>query len=349
MRLVLLVSLLAATIAGRAQAASGQQAVVADLAAALERHPLVAIDEHHRSREQHAFLRALISDPAFVCKIDDIVVEFGSERSQALADRYIAGEDVPAADLRRLWRDTGQFMVWDSPVYAAFYETVRRVNQEKICDHPIRIVLGDPPVDWPAIGSAAEYTPFAERDLNYADVVDREVLARGHRALLLAGGMHLLKVSPGSRPGLVELLERRHPGVTYVVWVAAQAPGEAERLGLGSSPSLTPVADLKIDTVADLLPPGIMVQEVRNGEKVWVPMADAGGPPLSETIDAVLNLGTDATAVEPSPSIYLEPQYQAELRRRAAILKEVFGIDFAADLDAEIARAGVRGDASPSN
>jgi hypothetical protein len=115
-------------------------------------------------------LRQLLKDPDFVCKFDDIVVEFGNARRQSLADRFIFGESVSAWDVRGVWQDTGQWLTWDSPVYQQFFETVRDDNLHRVCSHKISVLLGDPPIDWSLIKSAADFKPFPDRDGFFASV-----------------------------------------------------------------------------------------------------------------------------------------------------------------------------------
>ena len=40
------------------------------IAQELDRHPLVMVGELHRWAELHAFLRDLVRDPAFICRVD---------------------------------------------------------------------------------------------------------------------------------------------------------------------------------------------------------------------------------------------------------------------------------------
>jgi hypothetical protein len=54
---------------------------------------------------------------------------------------------------------------------------------------------------------------------------------------------------------------------------------------------------------------------------------------MGNVVDGVLYLGGDQTRAFPSPSIYLDPVYQAELRKRAAIIKAYNGQDFGVILD----------------
>jgi hypothetical protein len=55
-------------------------------------------------------------------------------------------------------------------------------------------------------------------------------------------------------------------------------------------------------------------------------------PPMGEVVDGVLSIGAQ-TFLYPSPRIYLDPVYQRELRRRAAIIKEFSGQDFTPAID----------------
>lgn len=315
--------------------------IARQLAAELRTHPLILIAEHHRSRQDHELLRSLVQSPEFVCHIDDIVVEFGNARLQGVADRYVGGGGVSDAELASVWRETGQMLTWDSPVYEQFFATVRELNRRHVCRRPVRIVLGDPPIDWATVHDAAAYRQFADRDRHYADVVEREVLARGHRALLIAGGMHDLKAGPvdsKAPPGLGEIIATRHPGKLFVVWTLPPDASIAKRFGLTKPFSMAKIASGSGARVSAILPEGIMVQRTVNGEKVWRPMGDLPWPPLDRVIDAVVYVGADKTTVDPDPSIYRDPAYQAELRRRARILKDVFGLDFESDLDAELAK-----------
>src|SRR3712207_8541108 len=55
--------------------------------------------------EIHDFVWSVLRHPSFPEKVDALVVEFGNARYQDVIDRYVAGEDVPRAELVRVWRD----------------------------------------------------------------------------------------------------------------------------------------------------------------------------------------------------------------------------------------------------
>jgi erythromycin esterase-like protein len=76
---------------------------------AFQAHPVVALGEGGHGNEQtHRFRLALIRDPRFAATVNDIVVESGSARYQAVMDRFVSGENVPYDLLEHVWQDTTQ-------------------------------------------------------------------------------------------------------------------------------------------------------------------------------------------------------------------------------------------------
>lgn len=156
---------------------------------------VVALSEGMHGNEQGlAFLLALIRDPRFARRVTDIVLEGPNARYQDVMDRYVRGEDVPVALLRRVWDDTTQQQangpMWTGEVPET-YRAVRQLNASLPPDHQLRILLGDPPVDWDQVqkkGDSAKW--IALRDTFPAELIEREVLAKHRRALVVFGNMH---------------------------------------------------------------------------------------------------------------------------------------------------------------
>jgi hypothetical protein len=336
-RLCMAAILLAAGSAARSESATS---VNAALGAQFDQHPLLMVGELHRNGQLHAFLRQLIRDPAFICRVDDVVVEFGNARLQSVIDTYIAGGDVPDAQLQIVWRDTTVFLVWNSPVYRQFYETVRDINQKHVCPHPIRVVLGDPPIDWSTVKAEKDYEKFSDRDGYFATVVEQQVLAKKHRALLIAGELHALKQVPKDEPegpdgpDVAQLIERRHPGALFSV-VTVPSPSAAKALGMGPPPSFKVVrgSDIEQADFAVIAPAWTATLIVVNGKHVWQQGPAKYWPRMGGVVDGVLYLGGDETSVYPSPTIYLDPVYQQQLRHRALLIKQFNGQDFMPVLD----------------
>jgi hypothetical protein len=300
----------ASALGGRAQEPVAPAAVPA-LLHAFEDHRLVAIGEAHRNQQVHDLIVALLQDPAFLTEGGDLVVEWGNSKYQALMDRYVTGGLVAHDDLVHVWRDTVNILVWDAPVYERFFATVRSVNEHRSAERCLRVVLADPPIDWSTIRTRASWERVAaSRDRYAADVIEREVLVRGRRGLLVFGSGHIENESAFGRydkrgrqrsPNLAELLQTRHPGVTFTVLADWTNPELDARLAAWRPPALA-----RLD--------GGSFGDVHVGPPDVTPL-------LKDLADAFLFLGTSAslTLSLPSPEIYRDRAYLRELVRRDAI------------------------------
>src|SRR5437879_953245 len=123
--------LLLSTTGGAATPAAnpGPVDAVRGIVAAFQKHPVVIIGEAHWLRRAGDFYLRLVHDRQFQEMVQDIVVEFASQHNQALLDRYIAGQDVPIEEVRRIWRDTTKVASWESPVYSEWLAGIREVNR----------------------------------------------------------------------------------------------------------------------------------------------------------------------------------------------------------------------------
>jgi hypothetical protein len=202
---------------------------------ALDTQPLVALSEgQHWNEQGHAFRLSLIRDPRFAARVDDIVVEFGSARYQQLLQRFTDGADVRYDRLRQVWENTTQpNTVWDMPIYEEFFQAVHDLNRSLPPGRRIRVLLGDPPIDWTAVSSKDEILKWmAKRDTFAADLVQKEVLAKKRRALLIFGDGHFFRSGPEAT--LVSLIEKESPGTVFSIAAPTSAdlrpiqPGVAE-------------------------------------------------------------------------------------------------------------------------
>ncbi len=146
----------------------------------------------HGNREGHEFRLELIRDPRFPTVVNDILVESGTARYQAVMDRFITGEAVPHQELRRTWEDTtNPGTNWDKPIYEEFFTAVRKLNSALPKDRKLRVLLGDPPIAWESIRSRDDLRRWnLQRDLHAAAVVKRESFAKGRKVLAIYGDGH---------------------------------------------------------------------------------------------------------------------------------------------------------------
>jgi outer membrane protein OmpA-like peptidoglycan-associated protein len=214
---------------------------------AFERFPLVAFSEPgHGAGGTREFIRAVLHHAKFAGTVDDIVVEFGNARYQQLADRYIAGESVPRDELKQIWENTTIVTgIWTAPVFEGILDDVRALNASLPPSRRVRVLLGDPPIDWATVRSPADEDMNDWRDAHFAWIVEEHVMKRGRRAFLWIGGAHLTRnvMLPES---VIHLLDSRFPGQTWVaVALDRSKVGEPVVRRLGAWPSLmaAPVRD----------------------------------------------------------------------------------------------------------
>jgi hypothetical protein len=189
---------------------------------AFRTHRLGALDEgNHTNLQGYAFRMALIHHPEFAGLVNDIVVEAGNSHYQNVMDKFVAGEDVRYDVLRRVWQDTTQPNdIWDKPIYEEFYRAVRALNSGLPRERRLRVLLGDPPIDWAAVRKMSDLPERLDRFPT--ELIRRETLAKGRRALIVYGGMHLQRHDHGRNyepgDGIVEVLERDAPSSVFSIW-----------------------------------------------------------------------------------------------------------------------------------
>jgi hypothetical protein len=168
---------------------------IAAILSAFGSHSVVALSEGtHGNSQSGAFQLALIRDPRFALRVNDIVLEGGNARYQDLMDQYVGGGDVPIESLLRVWDDSTQVQpvgpTWTGQV-AGVYAAVRELNRSLPPERRLRILLADPPIDWDQVHSPQDHFAWiAQRDTFPAELIEREVLAKGRHALVIFGNMH---------------------------------------------------------------------------------------------------------------------------------------------------------------
>jgi len=209
---------------------------------AFRTHRVVALSEGHQEERGHEFRLSLIRDARFPNAANDILVEFGNSLYQDVIDRFIDGRPVAYDDLKRVWQDTTQAHgIWDVPIYEDFFRSVRAVNATLPAARRLRVLLGDPPVDWKAVRTREDLRRLPDRSSHPADVLIREALARGRRALVIYGAGHLWRQNLAG-PNLIERLEQRTGEKAFVILAHTTASLEV----LGADPARWPVPSVAL-------------------------------------------------------------------------------------------------------
>jgi hypothetical protein len=305
-----------------------------------ERVPLVAMAGHFDQRQDHEFLLGMLADSRFARYVDDIVVEFGNARYQDRVDRFVQGEAFDESELLSILRDTTQPLAFDSPVYIQFLAAVREHNSLRPPEDRVRVILGDPSFDWQDIRKAEDLRAVGDRDAFFADVVKSEVLDKGRRALLLASPERLLRRDALSLPSrdttLGAILTTRARDSLSIVWSIPPKWWAAHNLGLADDPprfAAVPGSAFAATSCAELFDLRTVDDIYVVGESPTAKVDPARCPAIGEVADAVLYLGLNERRIGPDPAIYLETEYQAELRRRVPLLDGSRERNDASDLD----------------
>jgi hypothetical protein len=272
---------------------------------AFRSHAVVALGnvEFRGNEQAHAFQVSLIRDPRFAAVADDILVEFGNSRYQDVMDRYIRGEEVPHDSLRRVWQDTTQVEYeWDLPIYEDFFRVVRTVNASDPRTRQLRVLLGDPPIDWEQIHSMRDLQQaMGDRDGYALTVLQREVLAKGRRALVIYGGQHLLRRNtvPNAADewarGIIARMERDHLGSAFTVLPETRRDLSALQ---------SDVASWKIPSLA-------MLRGTVLGSAIWDQAPQRRSVRIEDQFDAILYLGAPSsmTAATLAPELSSDRAY----------------------------------------
>jgi hypothetical protein len=292
--------------------------------AAFDKYEVVGLPAAHGMKDLDDFILSLIRNPAFSEKVNDIVFECGNSLYQPVLDRYIAGEDVAFTEVRKVWRNTMASMCGTSGFVEQFFPLVRAINQKLPAGRRLRVLAGDPPIDWDQVKNFQEILKFgANRDANAASVMEKEVLAKRRKALMLYGTMHLMH---GQEKNAVSIYEKNYPGVTFVISDLGYFDTDSPTLS-GAVLASWPIPSLARSTgtwLGDLdwshfYPPPLMI----NKDECVVHNDFPKGlqRPTQYLVDAFLYLGPqDLKLFEQMPGdIAVDVEYRMELRRREAL------------------------------
>jgi hypothetical protein len=143
--------------------------------------------------------------------------------------------------------------------------------------------------------------------------MEKEVLTKHRKALMLFGSFHLFhsnSVAPRGLESAVQKYEKDFPGVTMVI-----------AINMVFDFSTPPPDNNQLQARMAQWPVPSLVRDVKN---TW--LGDVNNNFFSKMADAYLYLGpVDLILAEPRPAeIFLDKDYMAELRRRAAIIGDPF-------------------------
>jgi hypothetical protein len=269
---------------------------------AFRTHDIVAVTDPHGNVQVQAFLLSLIADPRFTSAVNDIVIETASSRYQDAIDRFVRGDDIHRDVLRKAWED---HVVPNSLGVQAeeMIRAVRGVNAS--LGRQLRVIAGDPPIDWSNITSPEDHQRWIElRDSYPADLIRRQVLDRGRRALVIYGQGHLQRrqvlsnydMSTWQSQTVVSLLEHDAAVHVFNIWTmidtSVKTPEEVTTWHVPSFASLqgTRLGATDFDAYSGGFGFGTRFS-VRSGNLVPLERHEWQTMPMEDQFDAILYLG----------------------------------------------------------
>jgi hypothetical protein len=148
-------------------------------------------------------------------------------------------------------------------IYERFLAAVRERNRMLPKPQRLRVLACDPPIHWSRVKTAADAAPWLERDRFCAGVIEREVLAKGRRALVVMGDAHVSRLNLHGRlqENAIALVERTQPGsvfavLTYLGQYRDSAAIE-DRLSARTPPLLIPLAGTWLGALPARPPAGV--------------------------------------------------------------------------------------------
>jgi hypothetical protein len=269
---------------------------------AFRTNDVVALTDPHGNEQVQQFLLLLVRDRRLAEHVNDVVLETLSARYQDVVDRYVRGDSIELSRLRRAWEDhtvVNNLGVHTEEVLAA----IRNANASLSEPRRVRVLASDPPIDWDNVNSRADHRRWVEqRDSYPADVIRRNVLDRGRKALLVYGQGHLVRqqlatnydMSTWQAQSVVSLLQRDHHARIFNIWTLNRSVELPERLDSWQAPSLlllrgTPLGAIDF-AVYDRGPGGSRVA-MKDGKMVQVPREEWKVLKMEQQFDALLYLG----------------------------------------------------------
>ncbi|NIR48898.1 hypothetical protein GWO43_10715 [candidate division KSB1 bacterium] len=274
---------------------------------------VVFLGERHWSKQDSDFRISLVKHPDFANEVDDVVIEFGNSLYQNILDDYfLLLEKLPEDELNQVWRNTTQIGTWDSPVYSQFLLELRNINERLPRGSRIRVVAAGPPIDWSKVEVYEDKLPFVYRGWWTVRQIEREVLAKDRKALVITGRGNVQRFDDemDEEDNEIRRLEALYPEKKFSVVIPM---GEVEANAAAIDDFTLQNAPIYIDTHSEPF------RKLKAG--AYLPGAVGT---LKDVADALIYFGVEDKRIRPGDEFYQKhPEYQKELQRRRSLKRRL--------------------------
>jgi hypothetical protein len=219
-------------------------------------------------------------------------------------------------------------------MYEEVFRTVRAVNASLPRERQLRVLLGEPPIDWDKVKNRADHQKWIEmRDSYPAALIRLEVLAKERHALLLYGQLHYqrqnvlsnFQMDAWQAQTIVSLLERSGPTRVFTIWAHPHLADLQADVASWRVPSLATVRGTVLGAVdaSSFVAEGIGSTRfaVRDGRIMPIPRREWRTLRTEDQLDAVLFLGPPSAMTEARlpPTVCSQPGYLDMRLKRIAL------------------------------
>jgi hypothetical protein len=179
--------------------------------------------EHHL-KDSHIFFHKMLDNKKIQEIIDVIIVEFANVAYQDILDKYIFGEEVDIKELRKIWRESTQSIgrFGEALIYFELLKKIRDVNAALPKNKKIRVVGGDPFIDWQSIKTREDYLKIiAARDTLPAELAIDYGIKQSKKVLLIYSEFHFVKINDkrfhSEHHTITTVVNSKYPGAMKVI------------------------------------------------------------------------------------------------------------------------------------
>lgn len=276
----------------------------------------------HHLENSHQFFKKVFDNEIIQKTINIVIVEFANANYQDILDRYIFGEEVYIDELRQIWRESTQSIggFGEAIIYFELLKKIRSVNFTLPANKKIRVLGGDPPINWKTIKSLDDYNKSnCQRDIYPAGLAIEYGIKQSMKVLVIYAEYHITKImdqmASDYSPNITTYVNDRYPGAMSVIAVL-----NPQEFGLEKQTKNCPlysIIDLDTDEIGNL-PAEKYFTEIFNESGKMILFE---GHKIKELFDAFLYIGSSETwkRIDFPKSVFSDQEWK-ELNRRRQIL-----------------------------
>lgn len=277
----------------------------------------------HGLENFHEFLRKMFENKKIQETIDIVIVEFANTAYQDVLDRYILGEEINIDDLQMIWREsTSPARLGELPIYFQLLKKIRDINIPLPQHKKIRVLGGDPAIDWKKINTLEDYKHQigCKKETYPADIAINFGVDQMKKVLIIYSEIHLTKIGRN-------ILGSYYPSITSTV--NTTYPNAMKSIGTIYSQSFlaeNQLMNLPINSIIDLADNKLgnvaadkffQASLFKDGKEVQL----FEGYKINELFDALLYVGKfDSLKRCAMPKPDFDNAYWDELNRRRKIV-----------------------------